>query len=254
MKKNAFVTGAASGIGKATAKQLLAQGWRVGIADIDEQALEQVKTELGEQDCEFFVLDVTSPEQWHEALTQFTKDNERLDVLVNNAGIVASGSFEDTSLQKQLSVADVNFKGVLIGCHAAFPYLKASPKACVVNMSSASAIYGQPALAAYSASKFAVSGLTESLSLEWEKYGIRVVDIIPLFVNTNMVVDLDAKAMNHFGVTLSADDVAKTIFKAINSNRNKVHWPVGFHAKTSYFMSTFSPDWLVRLVNKKLGT
>jgi len=95
----------------------------------------------------------------------------------------------------------------------------------VINVSSASSLYGIPEFASYSASKFAVKGFTEALELEWQAHGIRVCDVIPPFVATNMLATQkqSSKIMNALGVDLSADDVADTIFKQINSP--KTHAP-----------------------------
>ena len=83
-------------------------------------------------------------------------------------------------------MVDVNVKGVVFGCHAALPHLRRTPGSVVVNVSSASALYGQPGLAVYSATKSAVCALTEALELEWRPHGVRVVDVLPLFVRTAM--------------------------------------------------------------------
>ena len=93
------------------------------------------------------------------------------------------------------------------------PYLKQASFARVINLSSASAIYGQADLASYATSKFAVRGLTEGLDIEWQKYGIRVFDVMPLFVSTAMVKDMQAESIKKMGVHLKAEDVAQDIFK-----------------------------------------
>ena len=101
-------------------------------------------------------LDVRDPEAWRSALAAFFTATGRLDVLVNNAGILISGPLEASALERHHAVLDINVKGVLHGCHTAKPYLQATPGSRVINLSSAAAVYGQAALATYSASKFAV--------------------------------------------------------------------------------------------------
>ena len=101
--------------------------------------------------------------------------------------MLSSGRFEEIPLETQRRIVDVNVYGAMAGLHTAFPYLRDTPRAQVVNLCSASAIYGQPELATYSATKFAVRGLTEALELEWRRYGIRVIAMWPLFVQTAMV-------------------------------------------------------------------
>lgn len=252
--KYALVTGAAAGIGKAIAKKLLAEGWFVGLADINQEALNRFADDYTNDACRVLALDVTSDEQWQRALKDLTEPaGGVLDLLVNNAGILYSGEFHNIPLDDQQRTIDINVKGLMAGCYTAFPYLKHSESPCIINMCSASAIYGQPSLASYSASKFAVKGLTEALNLEWEQYGIRVMDIMPLFVQTDMVADMDAQAIKTLGINLTAEDVASAIYQAVKGSRNKVHWPVGLNTKVVYFLASYSPDWLNRWVNKLIA-
>ncbi|WP_395652807.1 SDR family NAD(P)-dependent oxidoreductase [Phycicoccus elongatus] len=119
-----------------------------------------------------------------------------------SGGSVLTGRLDTIPLADQQRAVEVNVTGVLNGCHTAYPYLRATPGAQVVNLCSASAIYGQPELATYSATKFAVRGLTEALDLEWEDDDITVTAIWPLFVNTAMVDGMDVGAQRRLGVRL----------------------------------------------------
>ena len=119
-----------------------------------------------------------------------------------SGGSVLTGRLDTIPLADQQRAVEVNVTGVLNGCHTAYPYLRAAPGAQVVNLCSASAIYGQPELATYSATKFAVRGLTEALDLEWEDDDITVTAIWPLFVNTAMVDGMDVGAQRRLGVRL----------------------------------------------------
>jgi short-subunit dehydrogenase len=143
----------------------------------------------------------------------------------------------------------------MFGCHAAFDYLRDTPGARVLNMCSASAIYGQPALASYSATKFAVRGLTEALEIEWRPHGIAVMALWPLFVDTAMVSGMEIGSVESLGVRLTADDVAQAAWQALHrrSPLPKVHYPVGRQARLMYHMAQFSPAWLVRLTNKRMA-
>lgn len=250
--RSIFITGAAAGIGAATARRFAARGWIVGLFDVDLVGVDRLATELGGHNTVAGRLDVTDAAQWQDALATFVQRAGRLDVLLNNAGILASGPFETVPLARQQAIVDVNVKGVLNGCHAAFPYLRDTPGACVINMSSASAIYGQPSLAVYSATKFAVRGLTEALDLEWQAHGIRVLDVMPLFVQTAMVQDMDAKAIGKLGVNLGPEDVAATIYDAAVHVPllPRVHRVVGRQAKLFYKTAGLAPDWLARLINR----
>ena len=115
---------------------------------------------------------------------------------------VLTGRLDTIPLADQQRAVEVNVTGVLNSCHTAYPYLRAAPGAQVVNLCCASAIYGQPELATYSATKFAVRGLTEALDLEWEDDDITVTAIWPLFVNTVMVDGTDVGAQRRLGVRL----------------------------------------------------
>lgn len=254
-QRSIFITGAAAGIGAATARRFAAHGWRVGLFDVDEAGALRLAAELGGAHVAGR-LDVTDAAEWQAALDAFVRRAGRLDVLVNNAGILASGPFETIPLARQQAIVDVNVKGVLNGCHAAFPYLRDTPGACVINLSSASAIYGQPSLAVYSATKFAVRGLTEALDLEWQAHGIRVLDVMPLFVQTAMVQGMDAKAIGKLGVNLGPEDVAGTIYDAAVHVPllPRVHRVVGRQAQLFYKTAGLAPDWLARLINRYVAS
>ena len=131
--------------------------------------------------------------------------------MINNAGILRTGRFEDIDLSAHFTEIDINTKGVVNGLHAAFPYLRATPNPVVVNLVSASAIYGQAELADYSATKFFVRGITEALDIEWNSYGIRVIAIWPLYVKTAMTKNIKTGTTESLGIKLTAQDVADAI-------------------------------------------
>jgi NADP-dependent 3-hydroxy acid dehydrogenase YdfG len=200
-------------------------------------------------------LDVRDAQAWRSALASFHGTTGRLDVLLNNAGILISGPLESNALERHQAVLDVNVKGVLNGCQLAKPYLQATPGSRVINMSSAAAVYGQASLATYSASKFAVRALTEALNIEWQKDGIRVMDVMPLFVQTDMVTNMNARSIERMGVRLTAQDVASTIYAAATHRGSfgKVHWPVGFMATWLFRLTALGPDRLSRFVASRLA-
>lgn len=255
-----FISGAAAGIGKATALKFLAEGWCVGAYDVDREGLAALATELNEEQRTRLVtgeLDVTNNESWQQALTDFTSHTDgALNVLFNNAGILCSGSFVDNTLESQQKLIEVNVQGVLAGSYLALPYLKQAATsergARVINMSSASAIYGQPSLAVYSTSKFAVRGITEALDLEWAPHGVKVMDVMPLFVRTKLVTDMNAGSIKRLGVHLTPEDIAATVYNMAHYRGSRVHWPVGLQTKLMLGASKLSPNWLTRLTNRWL--
>jgi NAD(P)-dependent dehydrogenase (short-subunit alcohol dehydrogenase family) len=254
-QRSILITGAAAGIGAATARLFHRHGWLVGLYDVDVAGVERLAAELGGHVATGH-LDVSKAEEWEAAMAAFTtRSGGRLDVLFNNAGILSSGPFESLPQARLKAIVDVNVTGVINGCHAAFPFLRSTKGACVVNMSSASAIYGQPNLAVYSSTKFAVRGLTEALDLEWKPHGIRVMDMMPLFVQTSMVQGMDAKAIGRLGVRLGPEDVAQGVYEAVNdySLLPRVHRLVGSQVKFFYKMAGLLPDWLARIVNGQIA-
>ena len=207
---NILISGAASGIGAATARLFHARGWRVGLLDVDEKALAALAAELG--GAWHAPLDVVDAAAVKAALADFcAQGGGQLRLLFNGAGILRTGAFADIELEQHTRLVQINVLGVLNLCHAAYPYLKVTPEGQVINMGSASALYGVPQLASYSASKFAVRGLTEALELEWREHGIRVGDLMPPFVNTPMVRSQTQRppVMRRLGVRLEAEQIAR---------------------------------------------
>lgn len=252
-----FVTGAASGIGRACAELFARRGWFVGLYDINADGVASIAAALGEQNAVSGALDVSNPEAWRQALAAFWKcSGGRLDVLLNNAGILSSGRFEDVPLDKHHAMLSVNVRGMITGCHCAFPYLRGTPRSRVVNIASATAIYGQPELATYSGTKFAVRGFTEGLDLEWTKFGIRVSDIWPSFVKTPMSDDFghipSAKAL---GIRLTPADVASTVWDCATTKRfiHKTHWTVGLQAGALLLATRLAPSALTRWVVQRIA-
>lgn len=258
MQRTALVTGAAHGIGRATTELLLERGWTVGAFDVDVDALRDLERVAGEHGGRAVTghLDVTDRAGWQQALGLLVADG--LDLLVNNAGILSSGPFVDVDPDRHRAIVEVNVVGAMYGAHAAFPHLARTPGSTLVNLCSASAIYGQPDLASYSASKFAVRGLTEALELEWAEHGIRVMDLMPLFVRTDMVVGMDAASVRTLGVRLTPSDVARALVDAVERGhdgplsrlRGGVHHPVGLQARMLALGAQVAPDWANRLLTK----
>ena len=185
--KCCFITGAASGLGKAMAGAFAAEGAMVAVADRDIEAGRAVAATLGNG---FFVsLDVTDETQWTVALGAAVRAMGRLDVLVNNAGVVASKSIEDTTLDEWRFVNSVNVEGTFLGCKHAIPHLRASGGGAIINISSVAGITAAPMMAAYSASKGAVRALTKTVAIELARKGdqIRCNSIHPVFFQTPML-------------------------------------------------------------------
>lgn len=204
-----FISGAARGIGRAIAELFLDRGWIVGAYDIDTVDYTHPNLITG-------VLDVTDAQSWQTTLAEFAAHSptSTITVVVNNAGVLTSGNIADISpaaIEHQISV---NCTGIALGAHAAFPHLRTG--STLVNMGSASAIFGQPTIAVYSATKFFVAGLTEALSLEWAKHHIRVIDLWPLWAKTDLSSHANAGSIKRLGVHITPNQVAHRVWEAIH--------------------------------------
>jgi short-subunit dehydrogenase len=259
--KTVFITGAAAGIGRATALKFAGRGYVVGAYDLDEAGLASLTEEFRRLGATIVTghLDVTDTDEMAVRITEFTQETGgRLDVMINNAGILLAGRFQELDVAAQLKEIDVNTKGIVNGMYAAFPYLQATANSTVVNLASASAIYGQAELATYSATKFFVRGLTEALDIEWGRYGIRVIAMWPLYVQTAMTDGVTTGTTKSLGIRLTAHDVADAIIAALEPSLparllHQVHYPVGAQTKFMAASSRFIPAWASRLVNKRLA-
>jgi NAD(P)-dependent dehydrogenase (short-subunit alcohol dehydrogenase family) len=257
-RQSIFITGAAAGIGRAVAERFASAGWFVGLYDVDEAAVQALRQQLGPERCHAGRLDVSRAEDWGPPLQAFWQAaGQRLDLLLNNAGVAVTSHFEDADLARHHRLIDINLKGVVNGCHSALPFLKQTPNARVVNLCSASALFGQPMLATYSATKAAVRGFTEALDIEWQRHGIRVVDVLPLFVNTAMVRDdvSKMKTVQTLGVRLSAEDVAQTVWRLSQgqASRLPLHSPVGWQTRLFYHLAKHTPDAINRFVTARMA-
>ena len=198
--KVAIVTGAASGIGKASAARLAAEGARVVLVDRQREAGEAAAAALGAPH-RFVHLDVTDEAGWTALVDGVLAQEGRLDVLVNGAGIGIPGDIEHAQLAHFRLMMAVNVDGVFLGARAAFPAMKRGGGGSIINISSVAGLVADPNLAGYCASKGAVRMLTKSIALAGAKVGVRCNSVHPSFIDTPMV---DA-----MGQTLGADGKQK---------------------------------------------
>ncbi len=236
-----LITGAASGIGLATARLFAGHGWRVGGFDVDVAGLARLEEEIAPGGGMTGILDVTDKPAFDAAVGRFGEAmGGRLDVFHNNAGIGESGWFEDVPYEKTLRLIHINFIGVVNGIYAALPLLKTTPGSLCFNTASSSAIFGVPRLAVYASTKFAVKGLTEALSVEFERYGVRVVDVLPGLIDTPLLdatpnysgpADEAILAREHIATEgpfrlISPDEVAQCVWNAYHDDTGRLHWYV----------------------------
>jgi NAD(P)-dependent dehydrogenase (short-subunit alcohol dehydrogenase family) len=248
--KLALVTGAGSGIGRATALALAREGMRVVVVDRDERAAEDVGRALGAQSALVVTVDVSDREAMRALAARVHGIAPALDVLVNNAGIAQAGRMIDTSLEDWDAVMDVNLGGVLHGCHFFVPNMvKRGAGGHVVNMSSMVGLVALPGVIAYTTSKFAVRGLSEGLRAELAPHGIGVSAICPGVTRTNIsgamrfsdALSGNKATLQRFGGSFghSPDSVARAVVRAIRGNRGTV--PVALETRALAMLGRISP-------------
>lgn len=186
--KISLITGAASGLGAATARRLHAEGAFVVVTDVDVKKGEALVDELQER-AEFHALDVTSEAMWMAVLALVAERHGGLDVLVNNAGVGVVADIESTTIEQWRFVHAVNVEGTFFGCKHAIGIMKGRAGGSIINMSSVAGILGAPNLAAYCSSKGAIRTLTKSVAMHCAKmgYNIRCNSVHPAFTDTPMV-------------------------------------------------------------------
>ena len=198
-----YITGGAAGIGKATAEKFAAEGAKVVICDVNEEAGYALAEQLG-NGASFWKVNVVNRQEVQDWVDEVAKHYGRIDVLINNAGITRDGQFikyKDGELVGQMSeeafdaVIAVNLKGVFNCTQAVVPYMIKQNGGAVVNASSVVGLYGNFGQTNYAATKFAVIGMTKTWARELGKYQIRVNAVAPGFILTEMVQKMPEKVL-----------------------------------------------------------
>lgn len=184
--KVAIITGAARGQGAAAARRFVEEGARVVVADVTDEAGKEFAEELGEN-AYYRHLDVSSEQDWDTVVAEAVETLGSLDVLVNNAGVLFFSALPETTLDDYKRVIGVNQIGTFLGMRAASRVMGAGGS--IVNLSSVEGMAGMPYVVAYTASKFAIRGMTKVAALELGPKGIRVNSVHPGMIDTKMVQD-----------------------------------------------------------------
>ncbi|MBN49595.1 MAG: short-chain dehydrogenase [Spongiibacteraceae bacterium] len=227
--KVCIVTGAASGMGRADAIRLAAEGGKVVLTDLNEKDGQAVADQIGEN-AVFVKHNVTSESDWQVVVNTAVEKFGGLDVLVNNAGMMTMGSVVDCTLEDYRRVNAVNSEGVFLGCKTAIPAMEASGNGgSIINMSSVAALHGMSFIAAYSASKGAVAALTKSVALycREQRNGIRCNSIHPDGVKTPMV----------FKVATGAESASREEIESLSTEANPMCEPEDIAALVVYLAS-----------------
>ena len=194
-RKKAFITGAASGLGRATAHMFAREGAQVVIADINEEGAQKIAQEIGAQ-AHAVALDVSDEKQWQTALNQANEMMDGISILVNNAGIGGGGTVEETDFETWKHVMAVDADSVFLGCKYALPLMKPHSPGAIVNISSIAGLIAGHNMAAYNAAKAAVWLLTKSVALHCARqgYDIRCNSVHPTFINTPILQNMAARS------------------------------------------------------------
>lgn len=232
--KRALVTGGAMGIGLATARRLLKEGCHIAVWDINEAALGEAKSGLEEEGGRLFtcLCDVSDREVAEEAARKTTAELGGVDILINNAGIVRAGMFTDIPVEQHEIMTAVNLTSIYYTLHAFLPGMLERNSGHVVNISSAGGMSGVPLCAVYSATKWAVWGLTESLRMEAEiqgKDGLCFTSVHPHVISTGL---FEGSRLNNWMARLimpgieTHDEVAGAIVeKALKKGHQQILLP-----------------------------
>ncbi len=246
MQKTIFITGASSGLGKATAKLFQQEGWNV-IATMRNIANETELTEL--ENVTLLQLDVTDLEQIKETVEKATS-LAKIDVVFNNAGYGLMGAFEKLSDEKILRQINTNLLGVLRVTQAFIPHFRAQKSGLFISTTSIGGFMGFPLHSIYHATKFALEGWSESMSFELKKFGISIKTVAPGGIATDFAgrsldmnrnpdyENIENKLLEQMDLMMqnasTAEQIAHVVYEAATDNKDQVRYLAGRDANALY--------------------
>lgn len=255
-EKRVVITGAGSGFGRALALEFASMGWRVGVADINEERADEsveLVNQKGGQGLKV-LCDVTKVTQLENLAAVLKKEWGGVDIVVNNAGVAAAGFIEKIPMNKWDWIIDLNLKSVIHGCRAFTPMLEEQGGGHIVNMASNAGIACLPEMASYNVTKAGVIALSETLRSELRPKNIGVTVICPTFFKTNLMDsftstderqrDMADKFFRNSFTT--AEKVAKVTIKAVRKNRLYVVTP--WDGKFVWLAKRLFPELLYKMV------
>jgi len=265
-EKVALVTGSSSGIGFETSLMLARAGFNT-YASLRNLEKSKNITEIAKKEklpLQVVQLDVNNDGSIKDAIVKIIKTDQRIDVLINNAGYGLFGSVEDTSIEEIKAQFETNFFGVVRVTQQVLPLMRRQNSGTIVNVSSVGGRIGLPALSAYHSTKFALEGLSESIAFELEPFGIRVIIIEPGVIRTNILnssssakkaldpkspyfslsqnLNDNFKSMMESESSSSPEEVAKVILQAVTSKNPRLRYSVGDDAANLIHARENMPD------------
>lgn len=256
--KRAFITGAASGLGKAFCIELAKDGWNLGMSDINVKELETAAAEINVLGAKtwLYPLDVSDKEQYAKVAQAFLADAGGIDLLFNNAGVGDGGAFEEYGLENYEWMVGINQMGVVYGCHYFIPAMKKQRSGHILNTASAAAIGCAPTMGAYNMTKAAVVAISETLYGELMDHNIQVSCIQPTYFRTNVVQyarggELVKKATQLFieKSGLEADTVAQEILNRAGKKELYIILPEA--ARKMWLFKRLAPTWFRKKVKEQ---
>ena len=264
--KVALVTGSSSGIGFETSLMLARAGFNTYASMRNLEKSKNI-TEIAKKEklpLQVVQLDVNNDGSVKDAIVKILKADQRIDVLINNAGYGLFGSVEDTSIEEIKAQFETNFLGVVRVTQQVLPLMRRQNSGTIVNVSSVGGRIGLPALSAYHSTKFALEGLSESIAFELEPFGIRVVIIEPGVIRTNILnssssakkaldpkspyfslsqkLNDNFKSMMESELSSPPEEVAKVILQAVTSENPQLRYSVGDDAANLIHARKNMPD------------
>ena len=260
--KRIFITGGASGLGRALAERYARAGWRVSIGDLDVErcadALAAIRVHSPHSQA--LACDVTREDALQAAADWLQREWGGVDVVINNAGVAQMGGIAETTLDDWRWAVDINLLGVVRGCKVFAPLLRTQGGGQLVNIASMAGLVHMPNAAAYNATKAAVVALSETLQLELEPDGIRVSVVCPAFFRTDLARNMRAANPQLEGMTkrlverarIGADEIAERIFAGIE--RGDPHILTHPEARRFWRLKRMLPyRWYLALMRRQLA-
>ena len=225
--KRILITGAGRGLGREFARTFAAAGCEVLVTDIAADRIAETVSLLRDAGGQAagYVLDVTDPQSVRDVRHQILAERGPIDLLLNNAGVVFAGAFEDVSLERHLATYQINLLGLITVTHAFLPDLIRQPEGHIINMASASGYIPLPFAATYASTKWAVIGFSESLAEELRLAGnghVRLTTVCPSYIATGMFAGVTLPRFSWF---LTPERVAKLTLRAVQRNLDIVQTP-----------------------------
>lgn len=248
--KVVVITGAASGIGRSLAHSLISGKNKLVLTDVNEDNLKTLEIEFinSSDQCLFAVADVTHSDQLEKLKSQALEKFKRIDVWINNAGVMPTGHFVEMNAQIINHQIGVNLKGVINGMQCILPYFEKVKRGQIINISSVAAKVPLPYASIYSATKSAIFQLTEGVRIEYSGKGLHLCCIFPGAVNTPLTVDMKKTT---FPPVIEPEKVVRAITKCIKKPKRRVYVPWYLGPLSS--LQVILPQYLLEFIGEILG-